>query len=80
MLHQDPIETSTLELIKNLQSKEYLQGFYLVGVTALALKKGYRKSIDIYYLLCDFNIASMLSFYKNKYNQQSETIVLKSLI
>ncbi|GAI81086.1 unnamed protein product, partial [marine sediment metagenome] len=170
MLHQGAIETSTLELIKKLHSKEYLQGFYLVGGTALALKMGYRKSvdidlfsnfnfdssqmlenihqdfpfqlyysapntlkgsiddvkvdilahrykyieeqqilkgifllsiqdiiamklnaiitsgqrskdfIDIYYLLNDFDLAGMLSFYKNKYNQQNETIVLKSLI
>jgi hypothetical protein len=170
MLHPEAVETSILELIQKLQSKKYLHGFYLVGGTALALKMGYRKSvdidlfsnfnfvssqmlenihqdfpfqlyysdsntlkgsidnvkvdilahrykyigeqqivngiiilsiqdiiamklnaiatigqrskdfIDIYYLLNEYDIASMLSFYKKKYNQQNEAIVLKSLI
>jgi len=47
MLHTEAIEASTLELIKSLQSKEYLKGFYLVGGTALALYLGHRRSIDI---------------------------------
>jgi hypothetical protein len=37
-----------------LQGKEYLKGFYLVGGTALALTMGHRKSIDID-LFSDFN-------------------------
>jgi hypothetical protein len=37
MLHTNAIEAPTLELIKSLQRKPYLKGFYLVGVTALAL-------------------------------------------
>jgi len=36
-----------LELLIKLQKQEYLKGFYLVGGTALALKIGHRKSIDI---------------------------------
>jgi len=47
MLHTQAIDNTTLELLKNLQQKEYLQGFYLVGGTALALKLGHRKSVDI---------------------------------
>ena len=47
MLPVKAVETATLELIKDLQSKQYLQGFYLVGGTALALHLGHRKSIDI---------------------------------
>ena len=47
MLPVKAIETPTLELIKSLQEKPYLQGFYLVGGTALALRLGHRKSIDI---------------------------------
>ncbi len=47
MLHQEAIDIPTLELIKTLQAKEYLQGFYLVGGTALAIYLGHRKSIDI---------------------------------
>jgi len=41
------VESPTLELIKTLQNKSYLQGFHLVGGTALALHLGHRKSIDI---------------------------------
>jgi len=47
MLPNKAIEAPILELIKSLQSKHYLQGFYLVGGTALALHLDHRKSIDI---------------------------------
>jgi hypothetical protein len=46
MLYAKAIETPTLDLIKKLQSKTYLQGFYLAGDMALALHFGHRKSID----------------------------------
>ncbi|MBL7137441.1 MAG: nucleotidyl transferase AbiEii/AbiGii toxin family protein [Bacteroidales bacterium] len=47
MSSTEAVEAPTLELIKSLQSKPYLQGFHLVGGTALALYLGHRKSIDI---------------------------------
>jgi hypothetical protein len=47
MLHQETIDASVLELLRSLQSKEYLKGFYLTGGTALALYLGHRKSVDI---------------------------------
>jgi hypothetical protein len=47
MLPTAAVEAPTLELIKSLQFKHYLQGFYLVGETALALYLGHRKSVDI---------------------------------
>jgi hypothetical protein len=47
MLHKETVDTTTLELLIQIQQKEYLKGFYLVGGTALALKIGHRKSIDI---------------------------------
>ena len=47
MLQEQAVEKSTLELIKNLQEKAYLHGFYLVGGTALAISINHRKSIDI---------------------------------
>lgn len=47
MLPIKAIEAPILELIKSLQDKPYLKGFYLVGGTALALFMGHRKSIDI---------------------------------
>jgi hypothetical protein len=170
MLHKEAVPASTLALIKTLQTKDYLKGFYLAGGTALALILGHRKSldidlfsdfefdaeqmlerihqefdfrlyqtavntlkgtidgvnvdiiahryprindpvmkddiqmlsvediiamklnaisvsgerskdfIDIYFLLKDFSISSMLSFYRQKYNQPGDTHILKSLL
>ena len=47
MLHKETVDPSTLELLIQIQQKEYLKGFYLVGGTALALRLGHRKSVDI---------------------------------
>jgi hypothetical protein len=47
MLHEETIEPSTLELLIQLQRKDYLKGFYLVGGTALSLLIGHRKSVDL---------------------------------
>lgn len=61
MLHKETIEPSTLDLIKNLQSKDYLEGFYLVGGTALALYFGHRTSVDIdIFANFSFDAAQML--------------------
>ncbi len=47
MLYKEAVDTPTLELLKSLQSKEYLKGFNLAGGTALALYNGHRRSVDI---------------------------------
>ncbi len=47
MLYKETVDQSTLELLIQLQQKEYLKGFYLVGGTALALIMGHRKSVDL---------------------------------
>jgi predicted nucleotidyltransferase component of viral defense system len=49
MLCKDPfiVHPNTFNLIQELQSLEFMKGFYLVGGTALALKLGHRNSIDI---------------------------------
>jgi len=47
MLYKEAVDASTLELLRSLQSKEYLKGFNLAGGTALALYNGHRKSADI---------------------------------
>ncbi|MDA3942226.1 MAG: nucleotidyl transferase AbiEii/AbiGii toxin family protein [Bacteroidetes bacterium] len=47
MLYKSTVDQSTLELLIKLQQKDYMKGFYLVGGTALALKMGHRKSIDL---------------------------------
>ena len=170
MSQSKAIKSATLELIRSLQEKKYLEGFYLVGGTALALYLNHRKSddidlfintdfdaaslfekighdfqyqlfysaantlkgsigdvkvdflahrypylykqqtvdgilmiseqdiiamklnaistsgqrskdfIDIYYLLGRYDIGSMINFYRSKYSQENEAIILKSLI
>ena len=47
MLQKETIEPGTLELLKQLQHEPLLQSFNLVGGTALALRMGHRKSIDL---------------------------------
>jgi len=49
MLHKNPfiIAPKTFELLHQLQSMEFLNDFYLVGGTSLALQLGHRNSIDI---------------------------------
>jgi hypothetical protein len=55
------VDIPTLELIKTLQSKDYLKGFYLVGGTALALSMSHRRSIDIdLFTNSDFDASQLL--------------------
>jgi hypothetical protein len=71
MLHSEAVEASTLELIKSLQSKPYLNGFYLVGGTALALHMGHRRSVDIdLFSNFDFNPPELLEQMQKDYSYQ----------
>jgi hypothetical protein len=47
MLHREAVEPHTLELLTNLSKLKTLEGFVLVGGTALALQIGHRKSVDL---------------------------------
>lgn len=63
MLQTQTIDPATLELIKSLQSRDYLKGFNLVGGTALALYLGHRRSIDIdLFSNFDFDVATGLQY------------------
>jgi hypothetical protein len=71
MLHTETVENSTLELLKSLQSRDYLNGFYLVGGTALALHMGHRTSIDIdLFSNFDFDVAHMIEMIQHDYPLQ----------
>jgi len=48
MFYPETIEPGSLELVRKLLLLPELQGFMLVGGTALALQIGHRKSVDIY--------------------------------
>ena len=69
MLHKETVDKSTLDLLVQLQSKEYLKGFYLVGGTALALRIGHRKSVDIdLFSNFSFDVAALLENLSSDFN------------
>ena len=69
MLHKETVETSTLELLKSLQSEPLLASFNLVGGTSLALRLGHRKSVDLDLLSKeDFDLREVKELLVNKYN------------
>lgn len=71
MFYPDAVETHVLELIRTLQQKEYLSGFYLVGGTALALQLGHRRSVDIdLFSNFAFDAAEMHENIRQDYNYQ----------
>jgi len=71
MLQTKAIDPATLELIKSLQGKNYLDGFYLVGGTALALYSGHRLSIDIdLFSNLSFDTAQLIEFLQQDYPVQ----------
>jgi len=71
MLQTKAIDPATLELIRSLQSKNYLDGFYLVGGTALALYSGHRLSIDIdLFSNFSFDTAELLEFLQQDFPVQ----------
>lgn len=49
MLQTQTVEPRTLELLRMLQREPLMSSFNLVGGTALALRIGHRKSIDLDY-------------------------------
>jgi hypothetical protein len=72
-----------------LQEPTTLNGINMLSLPDLAAMKlnaistsGQRSKdfIDMYYLLEKYDLKSLLSFYKDKYDQQNETFLLKSLI
>lgn len=68
MLHKETVEPRTLELLKQLQAEPLLSGFNLVGGTALALRLGHRKSIDLdLFTREEFNLEELKTMLINKY-------------
>jgi len=81
MLQLQTVKPNTLELLKSLMQKEYLNSFVLVGGTALALQMGNRESIDLdLFSTADFSSNEILSSLLNDYqivvnNQHSQTLI-----
>jgi hypothetical protein len=68
MLHKETVGHTTLELIETLQADSMLEGFLLVGETALSLQMGHRISIDIDFFTQDeFDTRELLEYLEQKY-------------
>lgn len=63
MLFKETVTKGTLDLITALMRDPLLENFYLVGGTALSLKIGHRKSIDIDLFTSDEFDAALLGDY-----------------
>lgn len=69
MLHYQTVEPHTLELLKSLMQKPYLQQFVLVGGTALALQIGHRKSVDLdMFTIQDFDTEKLIPLLLKDYH------------
>ena len=93
MLQYSAVDAPTLELLKHLMEVPTFSGLRLVGGTALADSKdiaamklaaitgrGTKKDfIDLYFLLKQYSLSEIVSFYKNKYADGSVFLVMKSL-
>ena len=81
MLQLQTVKPNTLELLKSLMQKEYLNSFVLVDGTALALQMGNRESIDLdLFSTADFSSNEILSSLLNDYqivvnNQLKHTLI-----
>lgn len=68
-LRLETIEAGTLELLKKLMRDRELDGFNLVGGTALALQLGHRKSVDLdLFSLKEFDSGRMAAYLNEVYN------------
>ena len=84
MLYKETVSNTTLELIETLQADNMLQGFLLVGGTALSLQIGHRISIDIdFFTRDDFDTRELLEYLEQTYAFQLQYIhknTLKGII
>lgn len=69
MLQTQTVESATLELLKKLQQEPLLATFNLVGGTALALRIGHRKSVDLdLFTREEFDLEEVKSMLIDKYD------------
>ncbi|MEP6727287.1 MAG: nucleotidyl transferase AbiEii/AbiGii toxin family protein [Bacteroidota bacterium] len=68
MLRKEAVEKGTMDLVDKLMADEILASFNLVGGTALALKIGHRKSVDIdLFTLSDFDAQAIFQHLHTAY-------------
>ena len=80
MLRKETVSESALELLKTLMEDEFLENFFLVGGTALALQIGHRISIDFdLFTLTPFDEKEMLSSPEERYQFQMDFLSRNTL-
>ena len=63
MLHYSTIHPKTLQLLKDLQEIEFLNKYFLVGGTSIALQIGHRISIDLdLFAYSDMEVSPILDY------------------
>ena len=71
MLHKETVERRILELLKRLQAEPQMQDFNLAGGTALSLRLGHRKSVDLdFFCVEEFDLAVLKEMLVGKYDMQ----------
>jgi len=83
MLHKDPriISRETFLLIQQLQKLRELEGFFLVGGTALALQLGHRNSIDLdFFTQNKFIGSSLVEVLQKDFSVQADLAIQNTLL
>jgi len=80
MLHKETIDASTLELLKRLMSDERLDGFVLVGGTALSLQMGHRISVDLdLFVNNDFEAEALREYLERNYHLETDYLAFATV-
>jgi hypothetical protein len=70
-LHLETVDGGTLDLLKRLMADRQLEDFNLLGGTALALRLGHRKSVDLdLFRLTEFDSGQVAEHLKERYNTE----------
>lgn len=73
MLYKETVSKEMWELLQKLMKDEVLKDYILVGGTALSLKIGHRKSVDIdLFTAKDFDSGEMLNYLSRRYGAITE--------
>lgn len=73
VLQQSVVTTETLELMRKLMNEKIFENYFLVGGTALALRLGHRKSIDIdMFTQYDIPVNEVQKYLSEKYHFTEE--------
>ena len=80
-LHYSAVSNELISLLKELMSRPELSDFYLVGGTALALRCGHRKSIDLdFFTGQPFEADPIRGFLEDEYDAQEVTVATNTVL